>query len=100
MAQARALLGAARGRKGPLVVCGDFNTPPRDMVHAMLADAWTDAAGSVGSGFGYTVPSPMPLLRIDYVWLSRELRAVRTSVPAVTDSDHRPVIADIATTEP
>ncbi len=98
MAQAKALLAAVRRRQGPIIVCGDFNTPPRGIVYGMLADAWTDAAGSVGSGFGYTFASPMPVLRIDYVWLSSDLRAVRTSVPASTGSDHRPVVADIALT--
>lgn len=96
MAQARALRAAARRHREPLILCGDFNTPPRGLVYRMLAAGWTDAFGAVGTGFGCTFASPMPVLRIDYVWLSGDIKPVRTMVPAATGSDHRPVIADVA----
>jgi vancomycin resistance protein VanJ len=94
--QTEALLAATRRERGTLIVCGDFNTPPRGHVYAMLADRWTDAFGAAGSGFGYTFASAMPVLRIDYVWLSRDLRPAGARVPAAAGSDHRPVVVDVA----
>jgi vancomycin resistance protein VanJ len=94
--QAEALMGALAEETGPLIVCGDFNTPPRGTVYASLARRWQDAFGAAGWGFGYTFASRAPLLRIDYVWLSAGLRPIRVEVPPSRASDHRPVVTDVA----
>jgi len=92
--QAEALIKATRRDHRPMIVCGDFNTPPRGVVYGMLAGEWEDAA-YVRSGFGYTFASTLPVLRIDYIWHSPDLLATRTETPASTGSDHRPVVADL-----
>jgi vancomycin resistance protein VanJ len=80
--------------RGPTLICGDFNTPPRGLVYRGLRGLFTDAFEAAGRGFGWTYPSRFPVLRIDYVWL-REAVATRAWVPEVRASDHRPVVADV-----
>lgn len=92
--QADALQRLASEIRGPVLVCGDFNTPPRGLVYRRLRSLFTDAFEAGGRGFGWTYPGRFPVLRIDYVWL-REAVAARTRVPAARASDHRPVVADI-----
>lgn len=95
-AQARRLTDLARAAPGAFLACGDFNTPPKGRVYGQLRAVLSDAFVQVGSGFGWTFPARMPLLRLDQVWLSPDLRAVRAQVPSALASDHRPLVVDVA----
>ncbi|MDX1933087.1 MAG: endonuclease/exonuclease/phosphatase family protein [Capsulimonadales bacterium] len=86
---------ATRRIAGPLILCGDFNTPPRGVLYRRLTADFEDAFTASGSGFGWTYPSGFPCLRIDHIFTRNGVRAVRTVVPAVTASDHRPVVSDL-----
>ena len=81
----------------PVVLCGDFNTPARSSLHAILAERMTDAfaATSFGLGLTYLVRKRFPAWRIDYVWCGNGVRPVRCAVGEAYPSDHRPVIADV-----
>ncbi|MBB6097829.1 endonuclease/exonuclease/phosphatase (EEP) superfamily protein YafD [Deinobacterium chartae] len=91
-AQVRALPGALESARGPALLLGDLNTPPRGLLYGALGRL-QDAFAVAGRGLGYTFPSRLPLMRTDDVW-SRGLRAsaVRT---ADAPSDHRAVVADL-----
>lgn len=99
---------ATSGR--PTVMLGDFNVVDwhanyRRIVRAGLIDAFE----SVGRGTGETLPKRMarwatsghpfgkiplpPLVRVDYVWLSRHLRPLDAWVGPDGGSDHLPVLA-------
>ncbi|MEW6278697.1 MAG: endonuclease/exonuclease/phosphatase family protein [Candidatus Eremiobacterota bacterium] len=80
---------------GPLLVAGDFNSPPGSASHAAVAARLRDAYRSAGLGFGLTYPSRFPIWRIDHVFASRHF-AVRRCTPLKTRlSDHRPVYAEL-----
>jgi endonuclease/exonuclease/phosphatase (EEP) superfamily protein YafD len=90
-------------RLGPrsFIIAGDFNsTPDSDFATRMrdLADdAWETGGRRFGSGF--TWPNglfPVPPIRLDHVFVSRDLGVVTTGVGAGAGSDHRPVVADVA----
>jgi len=81
---------------GPAIVAGDFNTPPRGRLYGRLTQVATDAFAASGEGFGWTFPSSHPALRIDYVWTTREVQAVRCYRVPGGPSDHCAVVADIA----
>ena len=82
-------------KKTPLVLCGDFNTPPRGLFYRHLDGRLNDGFAQGGSGLGLTFPSRFPMLRIDYVWTRA---AVANSVRVAPQglSDHRMVVADVA----
>jgi vancomycin resistance protein VanJ len=79
----------------PLVVCGDFNTPPRGHLYRRLTETYEDAFAARGTGFGWTYPATLPALRIDYIFTTGGAHAASALVPAVFASDHRPLFAEI-----
>lgn len=94
--QVSELLGLARGIRGPLIIAGDFNTPPRGRIYRRMARSFQDSFARAGWGLGYSFKSAMPVMRIDYIWASKDLRPIRCTAPSLNTSDHRPVVADIA----
>jgi endonuclease/exonuclease/phosphatase family metal-dependent hydrolase len=102
--QAAGLVGedwlGARDRRDPLILVGDLNATQRTVVHhtlaARLADAHAvrlDKRPRVS-----TFPAPMPMLRIDHVFVSAGIKvlALRTPVSprARVASDHLPLVMD------
>ena len=75
------------------VLGGDLNATPDDpalqpLRAAGLRDAWAEC----GSGDGFTYPADRPIKRIDYLWLSGDLRCASAQVLETQISDHRPVL--------
>jgi vancomycin resistance protein VanJ len=94
--QVQSLLATAADISGPLIVCGDFNTPPRGRLYGALTERFTDAFAAVGRGLGHTYSATKPLLRIDYVFTAGGADPVSAASPALAGSDHLPVVAQIA----
>lgn len=91
----------------PTVLIGDFNTTDQSDAYAILQTTLLDAHRQIGWGFGHTFPAerlfwnglPIPgrQLRIDMVWYTADFVALTTAVsPFYGESDHRPVIAQLA----
>ncbi len=82
----------------PLLVMGDFNTPPAGRIYGSLAGDLQDCFGKAGRGWGFTYPTERPLLRIDHIFASPHWDVERCWVGG-EGSDHRPVIADVTLRE-
>lgn len=80
----------------PLLVIGDFNTPSDSAHFDRLRSRLTSAFEHAGSGYGSTWPMPLPVLRLDHIWMNKHLRALRCEHRTSLYSDHRAVVADIA----
>jgi endonuclease/exonuclease/phosphatase (EEP) superfamily protein YafD len=100
----------------PCIILGDFNSSPTNVAHRILARNLQDSWRAAGKGMGHTFPGrawsrasgdglPKPLrrfvppwiLRIDHVFITRDLRAVAARIgPEAGGSDHRPVVVDLA----
>ncbi|MBC8075877.1 MAG: endonuclease/exonuclease/phosphatase family protein, partial [Chloroflexales bacterium] len=102
--QQRAIERTLRLVRGPLILGGDFNTADRDPWLRRLAHLH-DAFGERGWGFGLTFPTadnngsqraPFPLVRIDYLFSSDELRPQGAWVACAVPSDHCLVGAELA----
>ena len=80
----------------PIIFCGDFNATPDSRTYqrlnAFLEDAWNEA----GQGSGFTFPSGIPAKRIDYIWVCKQVRPIRTWIPESRASDHLPIIAELS----
>jgi endonuclease/exonuclease/phosphatase family metal-dependent hydrolase len=86
----------------PLIFCGDLNSLPRSFVHrqykSILHDTQPFLHGSRARSKN-TYPSPYPMWRIDYIFVSPDIRVTNVIVPRTRltrlASDHLPVIADL-----
>ncbi len=79
--------------KLPLLVVGDFNSPPRGLFYRAISRGMKDAWISGGTGTGATFPAKWPLLPIDHA-LSRGLLIERAHVLNTRASDHRPLVIE------
>lgn len=92
-AQVGRLCELARSSSGPLLVGGDFNTPPRGQLYRRLKGCLgPDAHEAAGRGPGWTFPSLF--LRIDH-FFARGLKATRsTALGEARASDHLPLLVE------
>lgn len=82
----------------PLIVGGDFNCPPRDAVFRLLEPRLADSFPVAGRGWGATIIElcGWPLIRIDQIWTSRQLRPESVFARRAYSSDHHMVVADFS----
>lgn len=85
----------------PLVLAGDFNDTPASFMHRSLRKAgFTDTHPRFGKGIGATYAGRLPLLRIDYVFLSPAFDAGTSNVVRTKLSDHYPLIVTFGKRKP
>lgn len=116
-AQTTSLLDIVTTTEGPLLFLGDLNmTQMHDFYDRLEAAGLRDAYRVAGQGFGFTGPARLevlarsdlpfrdppvlPLLRIDYIWVSAEWRVSDAWVGERVGSDHLPVLARLTLTPP
>jgi len=100
--QARELVDhwiAPARKKGPVVLCGDFNARPKSRAHKVLADALKDVETFDDSPRRSTYFSPFPVLRVDHIFVSEFVTPVNVVVPfsrvSRIASDHLPLACDL-----
>lgn len=83
----------------PVIFCGDLNTPSWSSVHRRCSAVLRDAALHFKTKRRATFPSRFPFLRLDYLFVSADIRVLGVRVPRTPltrlASDHLPVIADL-----
>jgi len=90
--QARALHGLISRSNLPVVITGDFNSPPNSELYRILRRDLKDSFSEAGRGFGFTYRANLPLWRIDYIW-AVDLTISRCQTLNTGLSDHRAVKA-------
>jgi vancomycin resistance protein VanJ len=93
--QTRSLLDIAGHAGTPVLIAGDFNTPPRGIIYHTITSRYQDAFRVAGFGTGYTFPASLPLMRIDHIFASQNLRIVHCARIKSPASDHLPLVADV-----
>ncbi|WP_212997176.1 endonuclease/exonuclease/phosphatase family protein [Winogradskya consettensis] len=78
-----------------LLLAGDLNTTTTDREFRELAPL-KDTQEEAGSGFGFTWPSRIPLIRPDHI-LQRGMATERSWVVRAPGSDHRAALAELDT---
>ncbi len=103
--QAEFLLGSDwlgnRNRSIPLIICGDFNAIPVTKAFRLLAKSFGDVQKQIPRFRPQkTFPSRLPLIRIDHIFISEDLKTSSVNVPQSAllklASDHLPLVADLA----
>lgn len=93
--QSERVAGEAATVAGPLLLAGDFNTPPESAIFSRVWAPYTDAFGATGSGWGYTFLGGKVAVRIDHILAGPDWHCDRCWVGPNVGSPHRPVIADL-----
>ena len=55
----------------------------------------TDTATAFENADAKTFPSDKPVEKIDYIFVSRDIKVLSAYVPEIIASDHRPLVAEI-----
>jgi endonuclease/exonuclease/phosphatase (EEP) superfamily protein YafD len=94
--QLAAVMARVRGNASgaPMIIGGDFNAPAGDAIFRELRPL-RDTFRRAGVGWGNSHSSDFPILRIDQVWASAEIRPVAVTARKTRHSDHRMVIGDL-----
>ena len=78
----------------PVIAAGDFNAPATDPLHDLLRRDFVDSFTHDGTGWANTSHRRIPLHRIDYIYTTPLLNAVRSHTVIVPASDHRMLVSD------
>ena len=75
----------------PVILCGDFNDVPVSFSYGTVARLLTDSFTEKGNGLGGTYIGHVPGLRIDYIFHSKEFKAVDYKTHQEKLSDHKAI---------
>lgn len=92
--QSSELLAAVEGAT-PLIVAGDFNERPGGPAVQLLGAHLRDSFDGTDAQEDPTFPATDPRIRIDYVFVSPDIRVVSAAVLQDVASDHLPVVVDV-----
>ncbi len=83
----------------PVIIGGDFNSPPNDAALTAMRPQFRDAFSKAGNGWGATGTNDYPLFRVDQIWISQNFQATSLTAHNTLHSNHRFVIADLILTQ-
>jgi endonuclease/exonuclease/phosphatase family metal-dependent hydrolase len=92
------LLKALEGKKGVMIVTGDFNDEPGGDAYKLMTGKFVDAwIGSKTKQAGFSYPADKLTKRIDYIFYrsSDGIRAKKAWNVRSLASDHIPVVAEL-----
>lgn len=76
------------------ILMGDFNMNPDDGLLTPVRERMTDTAEMI-DGEALTFPSDVPRSKIDYIFVSRDVKVTEADVPQIIASDHRPITVTV-----
>lgn len=76
------------------ILMGDFNMKPDNPMLDPIRERMTDVADAF-DGEKLSWPSDNPYMKIDYIFVSKDVEIVSADIPATVCSDHRPHTAEI-----
>lgn len=76
------------------VLMGDFNMEPNNPILSPIMQKLYDTAQDFSSP-KLSFPSDAPSVKIDYIFVSKDVKVHCADIPEIVSSDHRPHIATI-----
>ena len=76
------------------ILMGDFNVKPDNMLLTPIYEKMLDTAENFCKD-GLSFPSDNPYCKIDYIFVSRDIKVNFADIPKIIASDHRPHVAEI-----
>jgi len=84
--------------KGPVILCGDFNARPKSATCQSFNSILTNGESFDANPTRATYFSPLPMTRVDHIFVSKQFESVRTQVIntrlAKIASDHLPLLGE------
>ena len=77
--------------KYKIILCGDFNDTPSSFAYHVLSQNLNDAFKEAGNGIGKTYHGNLPLLRIDYIFHSKDFECSNYTRIPESLTDHYPI---------
>jgi endonuclease/exonuclease/phosphatase family metal-dependent hydrolase len=81
--------------KNPVIVMGDFNLTPDSPILDPIRAVLTDTDNFYKGECNFTFPTDKPDIKIDYIFVSHELKVEEVKIPQVVAADHLPVTATV-----
>ncbi len=76
------------------ILMGDFNVLPDNAVLNPIKEKMKDTAELFSEEL-FSFPSDEPRIKIDYIFVSRDIEVISADIPGIIVSDHRPHVAEI-----
>ncbi len=76
------------------ILMGDFNITHEEEILAPIRERMADTADAFSEVL-LSFPSDEPKIKIDYIFVSRDIKVISADIPAIIASDHRPHTAKI-----
>lgn len=91
--QTDSLIMAIQASEYPVIVCGDFNSPPQSYTYKRIKSSkgFNDAFIGSGEGFGGTFDWTLPSIRLDHILYPSEWESSDYKIGNVIASDHFPI---------
>ena len=77
------------------ILMGDFNVEPNNPILDPIRNLMKDTSDGFCQGKP-SFPSDNPRIKIDYIFVSKDIEVVKADIPEIIASDHRPHTAEIA----
>ena len=89
------IIGEVKKKKNPTIVMGDWNMKPSSTSWRVVTNILNDV--NDGQGSNHTFPSNRPFMKLDYIFVSKEIKVIRAEAYKmdVLASDHLPYLAEI-----
>ena len=81
-------------RSEKCILMGDFNVEPSNELLAPIKERLIDTSVSFCENKP-SFPSDKPNIKIDYIFVSPDIRVIAADIPEIIASDHRPHTAEI-----
>ena len=76
------------------ILMGDFNVTPQNSVLDPIRTKMKDTADLFDMP-KLSFPSDNPTRKIDYIFVSRDIKVINADIPPIVASDHRPHVATV-----
>lgn len=80
--------------KTPFVLMGDFNMEPHNEILRPIYERMNDSGDFFGNS-KLSFPSDKPDIKIDYIFVSKDIEVIYSDIPDIVAADHRMHICDI-----
>lgn len=87
----KTILNLTKTVKQPLIVMGDFNMEPDDIILQPLLSRLNNSMPN----HAFSYPSINPTKKIDYILASKQIKIISAEIPNIVVSDHFPHIATL-----